>query len=230
MKNLISKNIFETKSGTNKSSDLSLWFLLFSNIVTIFLAIIENWNLSTIMWVYWFQSATIGFFNFIRILQLKEFSTKGFKVNGRSVQPTRATKNSTAFFFLFHFGFFHFAYSVFLLTGAFSQASGNALNFAEVKYIFLAALIFFINHLFSYFYNRPRDTKKQNIGWLVFYPYVRIIPMHLTIIFGFFLDSALFLFLALKTLADVIMHVIEHNVLRKGELPETEELAEKQAN
>ena len=91
-----------------------------------------------------------------------------------------------------NYGFFHFAYLIFLLTGTFTKAYGNIPNYVELKYIFLTALLFFVNHLFSYFYNRPRDTKKQNIGSLMFYPYARIIPMH----------------------------IVEHNVLRKGEEPQ----------
>lgn len=221
MNNPIYKNSLETKSGVWRSDDLSLWFLLFSNIVTIYFAVTENWNLSTIMWVYWFQSITIGFFNFIRILQLKEFSTEGFKINGQPAQPTQGTKIFTAFFFLFHYGFFHFGYMIFLLTGTFTKVYGNAPNFIELKYILLTALLFFINHIFSYFYNRPKDTKKQNIGSLMFYPYARIIPMHLTIISGSAFGDSLSLFLVLKTFADVIMHIVEHNVLRKGELPKT---------
>src|SRR3990167_41606 len=161
------------QSKRNLLTDPSLWFLLFSNLVTIFFATKEGWNLSTIMWVYWFQSITIGFFNFARILQLKEFSTEGFKINGQPAQPTQSTKIFTAFFFLFHYGFFHFGYLIFLLTGTFAKSYEQSLSSIELKSILLAALIFFINHLFSYFYNRPRDTKKQNIGSLMFYPYVR---------------------------------------------------------
>jgi len=207
-----------SKPQINPFYDLSLWFLLFSNIVTIYFAITENWDLSVIVWVYWFQSITIGFFNFIRILQLKEFSTENFQINGHSVQPTEKTKVSSALFFLFHFGFFHFVYFVFLSTGGitFNETSQNTLNFVEVKYIALAVLLFFINHLFSFFYNKPQDTRKQNIGSLMSYPYARIIPMHLTIIFGTMFGGALSLFLTLKTFADIIMHIVEHNVLRKG--------------
>lgn len=202
----------------NLLGDPSLWLLLLSNIATIYFATTEHWNLSTILWVYWFQSITIGFFNFIRILQLKEFSTTGFKINGKLAQPTRLTKIFTAFFFLFHYGFFHFVYLIFLLAGTFTKTYGNIPDSAEIKYIFLTALLFFINHLFSYFYNKQKDTERQNIGSLMSYPYARIIPMHLTIIFGSAFGGALPLFLVLKTFADGVMHVIEHNVLRKGEL------------
>ncbi|MEI6887308.1 MAG: DUF6498-containing protein, partial [bacterium] len=67
----------ETKR--NIFSDISLWVLLISNLVTIIIAILEGWNLITIMWVYWFQSASIGVVNFIRILNIKWISNKGFK-------------------------------------------------------------------------------------------------------------------------------------------------------
>lgn len=106
---------------------------------------------------------------------------------------------------------------VFSLTGMFSSAGENALNSADLKYILPTALLFLGNHLFSYFYNRPRDTGRQNIGALMFYPYARIVPMHLTIILGFFLSGDLLLFLLLKILADAIMHVVEHRVLLRRE-------------
>lgn len=138
-------------------------------------------------------------------------------INGRPAQLTQGTKLFTAFFFLFHFGLFHFGYLIFLLLGVITKAYGNIPNSAEVKYILLTALIFFINHLFSYFYNKPQDAGKQNIGSLMLYPYARIIPMHLTIILGPLFGGALPLFLILKTFADAIMHIVEHNVLKKGE-------------
>jgi hypothetical protein len=153
-----------------KKIDLSLWFLLLSNLVTIFVAKKENWNLLAIIWIYWFQSVTIGFFNFIRILQLKEFSTKGVEINNQPVKPTEETKILIAFFFLLHYGFFHFIclflllhntifsvfYRIFLI-----NPYEKDLVFLEMKYIFLVAFLFFLNHLFSYFYNRPRDTKNK---------------------------------------------------------------------
>jgi hypothetical protein len=214
--------INNNQSQGNLLRDPSLWFLLLSNLITIFFAIKEGWDLLTIMWIYWFQSITIGFFNFIRILQLKEFSTEGVRVNRKPVPPTRESKIFFAFFFLFHYGLFHLIYMIFLLSGKLIKTHGNvpSFSFIDWQYIFLTSLFFFLNHLFSYFYNRPKDTKKQNIGSLMFYPYARIIPMHITILsFGFYFN-ALPLFLALKTVADLVMHIVEHNVLRKGELQE----------
>jgi hypothetical protein len=153
---------------------------------------------------------------------LKEFSTKGFTENGHPVEPTEETKNRNARFFLMHYGFFHLVYFIFLLV--FSQAGmlGSALNSADLIYIIPTALLFLGNHIYSYRYNRPRDIGKPNIGTLMFYPYARIVPMHITLILGVFLGGPLLLFLLLKTLADVIMHIVEHRVLLKGQVRQTE--------
>lgn len=193
-------------------ADVSLWVLVFSNVFTIVLAISEQWNLSTVMWVYWSQSVIIGIFNFVRILQLKAFSVEGFKINGVPAQETKATKISTAFFFLFHFGIFHLVYMVFLLAGSPANRE-TGIPFADMPFILLSTGIFFCNHLFSYvLHRRETNGHKPNIGAIMFYPYARIIPMHLTILFGGFVGSALPFFLLLKTGADAVMHTVEHSM------------------
>jgi hypothetical protein len=209
----------ESQPRASPFHDRSLWLLLASNAVAILVAVLQNWDLLAIMWVYWFQSVVIGFFHFLRMRKLRGFSTKGFTINNRPVEPTQGTKNRTARFFLLHYGFFHFVYFMFLLafsgTGMFSSGGENPLTSADLIYIIPVALVFLGNHLYSYFYNRPKDTGRPNIGTLMFYPYARIIPMHLTLVLGFFISSPLLFFLLLKTLADAIMHVVEHRILLK---------------
>ncbi|MCU0653023.1 MAG: DUF6498-containing protein [Candidatus Pacebacteria bacterium] len=191
--------------------DPSLYVLLLSNLATAYFAVVEHWSLPSVMLVYWQQSVTIGFFNFIKILQLKNFSTEGFKINGKQPLPTRGTQIQTAFFFLFHYGIFHAAYFAFL-AGMFSMAGDNR----GAEYLFTVSAIFFLNHLFSYLYNRPWAEEKQNIGTVMIGPYARIIPMHLTILFaipaGFIFGAAgsILIFLVLKTLIDAVTHVVSH--------------------
>lgn len=189
-------------------SDLSLWALIVSNLIVIVWALIEGWPLAIIIWVYWSQSVTIGILWFFKILTLKQFSTKGVKINNRSVKPTRGTKIQTAVFFLIHYGFFHFIYAIFL-----------CVHYKAVMIwpILLMAGVFVIYQSFSFFYNKKwEDKQKPNIGKMMFFPYARIIPMHLTILFGGILSGGTFagkvslvLFMLLKTFADVIMHVFE---------------------
>lgn len=186
--------------------DSSSITLLVSNIIVIFLAIVQKWDVSEVLWVYWMQSVIIGFFQFLRILSLRNFSTENFTINNKPVLPTNGTKIFTAFFFLFHYGFFHLIYAILIFN---FFIPGQPFDFT---YIFLGGFIFFINHSFSYFHNRIKEAQKiQNLGQLMFSPYLRIIPMHLIIIFGtFFGQASLTIFLTLKTLADLLMHIFKH--------------------
>lgn len=195
-------------------ADTSAAYLVISNLITIVLAVYEKWDLSEIMWIYWGQSVIIGYFNRRRILDLKKFSTSGFRINDKLTLPTKETQKSTASFFAIHYGFFHLVYLVFL------YKQTNSLTIISVIFIILCIVIFFFNHRYSYFHNRERDMNRvPNIGTIMFFPYLRIIPMHLTIIFGSDFakgsSSALVLFLVLKTIADLIMHMIEHAQARQ---------------
>jgi len=196
--------------------DRSVALLVLANLVTIVIAVVQKWNLRDIMWIYWGQSVIIGVFNWRRILDLKQFSTEGFRINDQPVEPTRKTQLQTAWFFLFHYGFFHFVYFLFLYHD--NRPLPNS------RLLVIAACIgaFLVNHAFSYWHNRERDmNRKPNIGTVMFFPYARIIPMHLTIVSGSFFagDSraGLLLFLGLKTVADVIMHMVEHAEARQAE-------------
>lgn len=187
--------------------NLSTLGLLVSNLIVIILSVVQNWEVSEVLWVYWMQSIIIGFFQFLRILSLKKFSTENFTINNRPAPPTLKTKVFTAFFFMFHYGFFHFIYAIFL----FSLFTNQPFNF---RYLILGSFIFFLNHTFSFYHNRVVDQQRvQNIGSLLFAPYARIIPMHLVIVFGAILgQSTLVVFLLLKTLADLLMHTIKHKI------------------
>ena len=128
-------------------------------------------------------------------------------------------KKTTATFFAIHYGFFHLVYSVFLFDQRHSFSSNTLI------FILLCVVIFFFNHRFSYFHNRERDMNRvPNIGTIMFFPYLRIIPMTLTIIFGSMFTRSMFakgsiitllLFLVLKTFADLVMHMIEHAQARQ---------------
>jgi len=193
--------------------DRPVVFLLLSNLLTIVLAVVQQWDVYTLMWIYWGQSVVIGYFNVHRILDLREFSTEGFRINNRAVAPTRKTQRQTAAFFAVHYGFFHLFYLVFLVThpgprGVFTIAG-----------IVLCILAFYFNHRFSYYYNRERELEGvPNIGNIMFFPYARILPMHLTIILGGLSHGdnrlALLIFLLLKSAADVVMHLVEHAMAR----------------
>jgi hypothetical protein len=183
--------------------------LLLSNLLTIVMAVIQGWDVSMLMWIYWGQSVVIGYFNVHRIMDLERFSTEGFRINDQAVEPTRETQRKTAAFFAMHYGMFHLVYFVFLFNDAFLDGPVSLLAAG------ICVFAFYLNHRYSWQYNRARDRERvPNIGNIMFFPYLRIIPMHVTILFGGFLGGhgsfSLLFFLLLKTAADVAMHVIEH--------------------
>ena len=200
---------------TGKRLDTSVLAIIAGNLVTIILAISLKWQLGAILCVYWFQSVVIGLFNFRRILLLKNFSTEGFTMNDRAVPEDDSGRRSTAFFFLVHYGFFHFGYAVFIAATAEESLRG----WGGVA-ILAGGISFLISHGFSFRKNVAEDLRgRPNIGTMMFMPYLRIIPMHLTIIIGGSVSGSpamLLFFLVLKTLADVLMHVVEHRLMRKA--------------
>ncbi len=182
--------------------------LLFTNLLVIYFAVREDWSLVQIIWIYWLQSIIIGFFNFIRILTLKNFTTTNLKINKQPVNPSKGLQLFTAFFFAVHYGSFHFSYLFFLV------AMSLTVKVPDFKLVLLSGLIFLLNHGYSFFSNLKSDSvREQNLGRVMFFPYARIIPMHLIILAGAVYwkgVEGLILFLLLKTLADLILHWVEH--------------------
>ena len=199
--------------------------ILLSNAVAIAVAMFQNWDLRPLLTLYWCQSVIIGVFNFLRMIRLENFSTEGFTSNDEPVPETPQGKWSTAIFFAFHYGFFHLGYLVFVVGIAFG-GQGDATfggpwepGLLDWFWLLVGVGSFLIGHWFSFRRNVAADLAgRPNIGTMMFLPYARIIPMHLTIIFGFWMGSnrgALLLFMLLKTGADFLMHVVEHRVMQK---------------
>jgi hypothetical protein len=189
-------------------SDRSLTFLLVTNLATVVLAMLQQWNITDLLWIYWGQSVVIGYYNVHRIVDLDRLSTDGLMSNNQPEESTCETQRCTAMCFAMLYGMFLLVYGVFLLT-TFRIQPGFPLTG-----VLLCILVFWFNHRFSYYYNQERDSVVSTIGSLMFFPYVRIIPMNLVILLGSSIAGddpvALVLLLMLKTLADVAMHVIEH--------------------
>lgn len=159
-------------------ADGSVWALLLVNAATLVVALLDRWDAVALMAAYCAQSVTIGVSNVFRILGLDRFSTEGLKVNNRPVDPTAATKRRIGGFFAVHYGVFHAGYFVFLLIEA-----KRAVIFDG--WFRACAIAFALNHWWSYRYNHELDRQGlPNIGTLMFTPYLRIMPMHATIVLG----------------------------------------------
>jgi hypothetical protein len=188
--------------------DSSLLGVVLSNVLSIGFALYFKWDLGEIMWVFWGQNVVIGVTNFIRMMRLKEFSTSGLKSGGRPVPETQKAKRQTAFFFL---------------------TVKKPLDFSaqqDIAFLLIAVGGVAATHGYSLFHNESSDFrhKKPNLGTLLFYPYMRVIPMHIAILAGAALDSngaasglVLVAFMIMKTFADAGMHMVEHYLFQRPE-------------
>jgi len=203
-----------------KNDPAGILGVIATNVLAIVIAVWQQWPLVTLLWPYWLQSVIIGWYSRKRILALRDFSlanTSGFDRGSPEV-----TKRSTASFFVMHYGAFHLVYALFLWSATRGKVHGIApYRVDALDLICMAALAvsFVITHRAAYLRMLAADAQgRPNIGFVMFLPYLRIVPMHLTIILGVAAahGGGVLLFGALKTAADALMHWIEYRVTSRA--------------
>jgi len=216
-------------------SDSSLIALTLSNILTIGIALYEGWDVAAVIVVYWAQSVLIGVMTVIRMLDMPMEAMLRGKGKAKAgspdemvqlggMAPEKAFGYAKAFiagFFCIHYGMFHYGYYQFINPPRVLSMLWQADQGAYWSLIG-AILLFGANHAFSFIRNREKDRKEANLAALMFGPYHRIAPMHVTIIFGSMLAMALefagyganrpvlLFFLIVKTYADRQAHTAGH--------------------
>lgn len=205
--------------------DLPLLSLISANLITIVLAIWGNWDLATVMFSYWVQSVMIGVFTALSLLTAGSAREWPAPPAGDPGQATIAAlqkyssilgRFGLTLFFIVHYGIFHLVYFMFIVgSGLFGPV-----NFSEPG-LYLSCGLFFCNHLYSFIAHWNVHIRETG-GDDFIAPYHRILPMHMTIVFGsmaiFALQDAgisstmpvLGLFLLLKTWADCAAHIARH--------------------
>lgn len=196
------------RRGNKPLSDLSVWSLVSANVLAMIWALIAGWPLTGMMWVYWIQSISIGTFWFVRILTMKNF-IEGLE----SKVPTITKKIKTVGNFLIGYAGFHLVYAGILWFH---------MEAVPVRPLMFAGGIFILNGFFSFLYNKVPGHKKQELQEFIFFPMVRIFPMHLTIFLGVALRDlfgitfggkfTILFFLLLKTVVDVSMYLQERRI------------------
>jgi hypothetical protein len=187
--------------------DPSAFSLIVANLITIEFALLERWDLASVMRVYWCQSVIIGAFHFIRLMRLRHFHMEGPDESGEIVEPTVKRKAKTAVAFVSIYGWMHVVYMVFI-------RQLPAAPPARPYLMAIAIVAFGANHLFSFLRNVEADARKwRSLPGLVRLAHWRVLPMHAMVMLGLLFQPSQLgaaLFLALKTVADVVMHDQEH--------------------
>lgn len=218
-------------------SDRAVRGILIANAVTLAIALWQDWSVLQLMWPFWAQSTVIGWYARQRILKLDKFSTDGMEINDRPVDPTPETQRTTANFFALHYGGFHLIYLFFLLALTFTTDAAGKIkvtnestgeqslvyigHIGPLDFVIIAALVlgFVRAHRASHREHVESDlAHTRKLGTLMMMPYLRILPMHLTLILAVALGGgALWLFMLMKIATDIGSHKLEHSLLQGGE-------------
>ncbi len=182
-------------------TDPSFWALVGINVLFIYEFRNNHSQYHTLIWLFWCQSILIGFFTFLDMV-----TTRNWKAEPVTNEPNKSMLSRRGCwpgFFVLHYGFFHLVYFIFL----YAETPANSIDYSFIKYAMLGLLltqvIFFTQQKIRY-NHIPRE-----IGSLLAMPYLRIVPMHLTILLPKFFDlKPAIVFLVLKAMLDVACHLI----------------------
>jgi len=185
------------------SSYWSLLALVAFNVYFIWYYQQHHDGFKTLLLIYWFQSVMIGFSTFLQLLTLPVDNAMEVTIdNSGGTLPAKQSRGCGALFFLVHYGGFHFAYLIFLAVKSGGKLDYNFLKIS-IGIILIAELMDFIKKF------QAAKSGNLNTGFVFFLPYLRIIPMHLMIVGASFSGySDVTIFLVLKMVADVAMHLL----------------------
>ena len=175
-------------------TDPAFWGLIILNVIFILQYYSDPRKYTSIIWLYWCQSVLLGFFNFLVMVTAKEGNIPE-ENSSRSI-------GSSPVFMLFHYEFFHLVYFIFLLV----QFSVRNIDFHFLKY---GLLMVIASHVIVFIQHRNKYNRYRGNNQMFYMAYLRIIPMHFTILLPAFLNwKPALIFLILKSVFDVIGHII----------------------
>lgn len=201
------------KPVNDNLSRVTVVVLILANLLPLWGILFWKWEVFPLLFLFWIENVMIGLINVLKMLVCEPRSPAKW-----------AAKLFMIPFFCFHYGLFTLVHGIFVIFvfGGYVE-SGVSLEaplalIAKYQLAWAIAAIF-LSHLVSFVYNYigMAEYKSSDLSALMAEPYARVVVLHVTIIFGGFLVTALGspvlglgLLLALKILIDVIAHVRQH--------------------
>ena len=197
----------------------SLLSLVVANLVPLVGLLFWDWDLRSILLLYWAENAVIGSYNVLKML-----------IIGRWLALP------VILFFLMHYGLFMAVHLFFvlMLTGGspFSIELGGASLFAGARdaittEVAAASGLLFVSHGVSFYRNflTCPQARRVPLRAQLFAPYLRVVVLHLTVLSGAFLcfvlqapTMLLLVLIALKIIVDLLAHM-KSNALLSLTLP-----------
>lgn len=138
-----------------------------------------GWNLSTILFLYWFENIIVGFFNILK-MRIAQLPVKEKIVMPKDREYSITEKNTALIVaFVFHYGTFTFGHGLFVYF-LFLK------NYHVDWTLFLSIISLFISYGTAYYANYVGNKEYETISSdeLMRDPYVRVIIVHTTLILG----------------------------------------------
>jgi len=182
--------------------------LVIANLLPLIGIAFFGWSLFNFLFLYWLESAVIGFYAVLKII-------KAAKVRQGTTSVMLIVQGIS---FSIHYSFFMFGHLIFIL--AISHAYQSTINFNLAGFLFLIfnLIILFISHGISYRDNfiGKREYDKSIPFFTGFFPYNRILVMHTVVLFGSILVSMfnwpLYTVVVLKLFVDYLAHRRSHRI------------------
>lgn len=209
------------------SSAAAVVALVVSNLLPLAGVVWWDWDLFTILTLYWVENGIVGAFNVPKILRAEGTDLPGAwraTLNGRPIDSL--ARVPIAGFFGLHYGGFWLGHGVFVVvvlpliaTGLVGGPIGSGPDWGLVAG---GAVALAISHGISYRdnYLGRGEFRRASPGRQMMAPYGRVVILHLTIILGAALSAslgspvgALLVLVALKTALDLFFHLREHRRL-----------------
>lgn len=197
------------------NNKITLISLLLANLLTIAMAVLFNWSALQTMWIYWWQNIVIGYFTWRRIRDLENYTPEDINIEYSHMDNAIEVKHFISYLFIGIFCFIHIAYLTFI-----TALSIEKQDILDTSLALVCVIAFFYNHRLSYQKTNIVDQVRYshflilfNLVKLLINVCLRIIPMHVLIIFSVVLAGEsypLIIFLIAKTVADLAMHYVIH--------------------
>ena len=221
-----------------RSASESLPVLVAANLVPLLGVLFLDWDLATILVLYWIENGIVGVLNVPKILLARGPLRVGLPGAAQleplmlMVSAPGALRFVLAPFFLFHYGLFWLAHGVFVFSLPFVWAGPSALG-GEAPFPFgsavrlidlppaiaIAAAGLALSHVVSFRLNFVGRREYLGVSAIeqMFRPYGRLVVLHVTIVLGGIAVGALgqpigllVVLVAAKTVLDVRFHLRDH--------------------
>lgn len=213
----------------------SVIILIIVNLIPLAGLIFLKWDPVDILVLYWIESVVVGMVNVPKIIFAKDLSRSPFKstIPGQNYDSQgrpyslagfhpvfglfgKLLNIFTAFFFLFHYGFFNFGHWIFINFISRTQVPDSSWIRLDdrIMVFFIATLI---SHSFSFLYNYIGKGEYLNtsVNEQMIKPYRRVLVLQITIIFGgmlsiFISEYIIVVFVVVKIYLDILSHINSH--------------------